>query len=150
MILNQIPHFSPKQKNIIIIIIITLCLRPIIKNKTSLYVVSLYINISRVLMRPHMYTAAGLWNNKHKRLQHKHKDTQLMKAAVKPARRSAGISSVHSLCPITTHRLRRRNRKQKLYLSSNRRMLWSAGDEGEDEDVKVALGGVISKLSVFF
>lgn len=36
----------------------------------------------------------------------------------------------------------------KLYLKLEQKTLRSAGDEGEDEDVKVALGGVISKLSV--
>ncbi len=64
MILNQIPHFFQKQtknRNIIfIIIIITLCLRPIIKNKkTRRYAVT--VHLSRVLTESHMYMAAGVW-----------------------------------------------------------------------------------------
>lgn len=65
-----------------------------------------------------------------------------MKATVKPARRSERAQSIHSHRPIRTQLLGHSGRKRK------DRTLRSAGDEGEDEDVKVALGGVISKLFV--
>lgn len=63
-----------------------------------------------------------------------------MKAAEKPARRSGSIQSVHSLHPAPG----RETQTVKLDLNLQQ------NHEGEDEDVQVALGGVISKLSVFF
>lgn len=65
-----------------------------------------------------------------------------MKAAEEPARRSGSIQSVHSLRPAPGQE----TQTVKLYLTLKQNAAVSAADEGEDEDVKVALGGVISKL----